>query len=71
MLMGYLVVTAVLVVGLGRLGDMHGRVRIYNLGFLIFAARRRWRSPQHGCRATRRRGGSSAGASSRASAGPA
>jgi MFS family permease len=37
MLMGYLVVTAVLVVGLGRLGDVYGRVRIYNLGFLIFA----------------------------------
>jgi MFS family permease len=37
MLMGFLVVTAVLVVTLGRLGDMYGRVRIYNLGFLIFA----------------------------------
>jgi MFS family permease len=37
MLMGFMVVTAVLVVGLGRLGDMYGRVRIYNLGFLIFA----------------------------------
>ena len=32
MLMGYLVVTAVLVVFFGRLGDMFGRVRIYNLG---------------------------------------
>jgi MFS family permease len=30
MLMGYLLVTAVLVVTLGRLGDMRGRVRIYN-----------------------------------------
>jgi EmrB/QacA subfamily drug resistance transporter len=37
MLMGFMVVTAVLVVGLGRLGDMYGRVRIYNVGFLIFA----------------------------------
>ena len=37
MLLGFMVVTAVLVVGLGRLGDMYGRVRIYNLGFLIFA----------------------------------
>jgi MFS family permease len=37
MLMGFMVVTAVLVVGLGRLGDMYGRVRIYNAGFLIFA----------------------------------
>ena len=34
MLMGYLVVTAVLVVFFGRLGDMYGRVRIYNLGFV-------------------------------------
>ena len=31
MIMGYLVVTAVLVVSFGRLGDMFGRVRIYNL----------------------------------------
>ena len=36
MLMGYLVVTAVLVVPFGRLGDIYGRVRIYNLGFVIF-----------------------------------
>ena len=36
MLMGYLVVTAVLVVFFGRLGDMLGRVRIYNLGFVVF-----------------------------------
>ncbi len=36
MLMGYLVVTAVLVVMFGRLGDMFGRVRIYNLGFVVF-----------------------------------
>src|SRR6478735_298791 len=36
MLMGYLVVTAVLVVPLGRLGDILGRVRIYNLGFVVF-----------------------------------
>src|SRR5262249_22235997 len=35
MLMGYLVVTAVLVVFFGRLGDMFGRVRIYNLGFAV------------------------------------
>lgn len=38
MLMGYLVVTAVLVVLFGRLGDMFGRVRIYNLGFVVFTA---------------------------------
>src|ERR1700759_181991 len=36
MLMGYLVVTAVLVVPFGRLGDIFGRVRIYNAGFAIF-----------------------------------
>ena len=36
MLMGYMLVTAVLVVTLGRLGDILGRVKIYNLGFLIF-----------------------------------
>jgi MFS family permease len=36
MLMGYLVVTAVLVVLFGRLGDMYGRVRIYNIGFAVF-----------------------------------
>ena len=32
-IMGYLVATAVLVVGFGRLGDMYGRVRMYNAGF--------------------------------------
>src|SRR5450631_615312 len=37
MIMGYLVVTAVLVVSFGRLGDMVGRVRIYNLGFAVFS----------------------------------
>jgi MFS family permease len=38
LIMGYLVVTAVLVVSFGRLGDMFGRVRMFNLGFAIFAA---------------------------------
>ncbi len=38
MLMGYLVVTAVLVVTFGRLGDMFGRVRMYNGGFAVFTA---------------------------------
>src|ERR1700691_5712288 len=37
MFMGFLVVTAVLVVAFGRLGDMYGRVRMYNLGFAIFS----------------------------------
>src|ERR1700692_1256923 len=36
LLMGYLLVTAVLVISLGRLGDIVGRVRIFNLGFLVF-----------------------------------
>ena len=36
MLMGYMLVTAVLVVSFGRLGDMFGRVRMYNLGFVVF-----------------------------------
>jgi EmrB/QacA subfamily drug resistance transporter len=36
MLMGFLLVTAVLVVTFGRLGDQYGRARIFNLGFLIF-----------------------------------
>ncbi len=38
MLMGYMVVIAVLVVTFGRIGDMFGRVRMYNLGFAIFTA---------------------------------
>ena len=36
MILGYLVVTSVLVVSLGRLGDMFGRVKMYNLGFAVF-----------------------------------
>ncbi|HJQ44456.1 MAG TPA: MFS transporter [Jatrophihabitantaceae bacterium] len=36
MLMGYLLVTAVLVVTFGRLGDQYGRAKLFNLGFLIF-----------------------------------
>jgi MFS family permease len=36
MILSFLVVTAVLVVSLGRLGDMFGRVRTYNLGFAVF-----------------------------------
>lgn len=35
-LMGYMLITAVAVVTLGRIGDMFGRVRIYNLGFVVF-----------------------------------
>jgi MFS family permease len=36
MLMGYSAVTTVLLVTFGRIGDMFGRVRIYNLGFVVF-----------------------------------
>jgi MFS family permease len=38
MLLGFMVVMAVLVVSLGRVGDMFGRVRMYNLGFAVFTA---------------------------------
>jgi MFS family permease len=38
MLLGFMVVAAVLVVSLGRVGDMFGRVRMYNLGFAVFTA---------------------------------
>jgi MFS family permease len=37
MIMGFLLVSAVLVVTLGRLGDIYGRVKVYNLGFVVFA----------------------------------
>ncbi|WP_246115888.1 MFS transporter [Trebonia kvetii] len=37
MMMGFMVVTAVLVVSFGRLGDMFGRVRMFNMGFAIFS----------------------------------
>jgi MFS family permease len=36
MMLGYLIVTSILVLSFGRVGDMFGRVRMYNLGFLIF-----------------------------------
>ena len=38
MLMGYGVVTATLLLSFGRLSDMYGRVRLYNIGFAIFTA---------------------------------
>src|ERR1700761_3249700 len=37
MILGYLVVTSVLIVSLGRLGDMVGRVKIYRVGFIIYS----------------------------------
>src|ERR1700704_3372542 len=36
MILGFLVVSSVLIVSLGRLGDMYGRVKMYNLGFVIY-----------------------------------
>jgi MFS family permease len=36
MILGFLVVSSVLVVSLGSLGDMYGRVRMYNLGFVVY-----------------------------------
>src|SRR5437588_9894714 len=36
MILGFLVVTSVLIVSFGRLGDMFGRVRMYNVGFVIY-----------------------------------
>jgi MFS family permease len=38
MVLGYLIVSSVLIVSLGRLGDMFGRVRVYNLGYVIYTA---------------------------------
>ena len=36
MLLGFLIVSSVLVVNFGRLGDIYGRVKLYNLGFVIY-----------------------------------
>ncbi|MHB1209368.1 MAG: MFS transporter [Acidimicrobiales bacterium] len=38
MILGFLIISSVLVVSLGRLGDMYGRVKMYNLGFVIYTA---------------------------------
>ena len=53
LMMGYMVVTAVLVVSFGRLGDMFGRVKMYNAGFAIFtvfsvALAATWMTGTHG-----------------------
>ncbi len=37
LLLGYTIASASFVVTIGRLSDMFGRVRLYNLGFLLFA----------------------------------
>jgi MFS family permease len=36
MILGFLVVSSVLVVSVGRLGDLFGRVRMYNVGFVVY-----------------------------------
>ncbi|MGA8297116.1 MAG: MFS transporter [Acidimicrobiales bacterium] len=36
MILGFLIITSVLVVNFGRLGDLYGRVRLYNLGFVVY-----------------------------------
>src|SRR6202453_4949556 len=36
LILSFLIVSSVLVVSLGRLGDMYGRVKMYNLGFAIY-----------------------------------
>src|SRR4029077_7430271 len=52
MIMGYRLGQAVLVVNLGRLGDMFGRVKIYNAGFAVFTVASILLSfdPYHGAR---------------------
>lgn len=37
-LVGYMLVQALLVLSLGRIGDIFGRVKMYNLGFVVFTA---------------------------------
>ena len=39
-MMGYMLVSAAVVVTVGRIGDMFGRVRMYNLGFAWFTISR-------------------------------
>ena len=56
LILGFLVVIAVLVVSLGRLGDIYGRVRMFNLGFAVFTVFRSC-SRSRGCTAARRRSG--------------
>ena len=52
MILGYRLVQAVLVVTVGRLGDMYGRVKIYNSGFAVFTVASILLSfdPYHGAR---------------------
>jgi hypothetical protein len=49
MILGFLVVSSARIVSLGRLGDMFGRVKMYNLGFVIsIIIRAPTREEQHG-----------------------
>src|SRR5579872_3481608 len=50
LLLGYMMVTATLLVTFGRISDMFGRVKFYNLGFLIFtiASTMLWLTPGRG-----------------------
>src|SRR5256712_6325591 len=38
-ILGYVLVTASLLLTIGRLADLYGRVRLYNLGFAVFTIR--------------------------------
>ena len=69
-LMGYLLVTAVLVISLGRLGDIVGRVRVFNLGFAVFSVASVLARARSVPRQSRARCGSSSCDSCRASAAP-
>lgn len=42
LLMGYMLITAVFVVMFGRLGDIYGRTKLYNLGFVVFTVGAIW-----------------------------
>ena len=70
LLQGYMVVTAVLVVTLGRIGDIFGRVRMYNAGFAIFTVASIGTGADAVLRDNRRQCRSSASGSSREWAGP-
>ncbi len=36
MILGYIIVSSVLVVSFGRLGDIYGRVKMYNFGYVVY-----------------------------------
>jgi len=49
MILGFLVVSSVLIVSLGRLGDMYGRVKMYNLGFVVYTVASLLSTPSRRC----------------------